>query len=103
MRIGRLLAGASVAGALAIAAWPAQAQQARYLAANCANCHGTDGHAVGDGIPALAGMPQVRFVERMRAFREGKRSATIMHQIAKGYSDDQIARMAEHFSKQSVK
>jgi cytochrome c553 len=36
----------------------------------------------------------------MRAFRDGKRPATIMHQIAKGYTDAQIDAVAEHFARQ---
>ena len=40
----------------------------------------------------------------MNAFRSGQRSgpgATIMHQIAKGYSDEQIALMAAYFAAQA--
>ena len=31
----------------------------------------------------------------------GERPATLMHQIAKGYGDDEIAALADYFSKQS--
>jgi cytochrome c553 len=83
------------------AAIPAKAQQAAYLAANCANCHGTDGRSAGGaGMPGLAGLSTTYFTEQMKAFREGKRTATIMHQLAKGYSDEQIAAMADFFSRQ---
>ncbi len=79
----------------------AAAQDARYLAANCANCHGTDGrNQPGVGMPALAGLSRAYFVEQMNAFRAGTRAATIMHQIAKGYSDDQISRLADYFAAQ---
>ena len=72
----------------------------RSLAANCAACHGTGGRAAaGSSVAALAGRNDI--VEVMRAFKEGKREATIMHQIAKGYSDAEIAALAEYFSKQS--
>jgi cytochrome c553 len=37
----------------------------------------------------------------MAQFKEGKRPATLMHQIAKGYSEAEIAAMAEYFSKQA--
>jgi cytochrome c553 len=37
----------------------------------------------------------------MKAFRDGTRPATIMHQLAKGYSDEQIELMAEYFARQS--
>ncbi|HET7773890.1 MAG TPA: c-type cytochrome [Burkholderiaceae bacterium] len=71
---------------------------AAYLAANCANCHGTKGKAVG-GMPNLAGQNRDYIITQMRAFRDGQRPATIMHQLAKGYTDEQIALIADHFSK----
>ena len=76
----------------------------RYLAANCANCHGTDGRAADAAarMPALAGMARGRFIEQMTAFRDGTRTATIMHQLARGYSDEQIARLADYFAAQKV-
>ncbi len=90
--------------ALAVIA-PAKAQSpdVRYIAANCANCHGTDGRAVsGGGMPGLAGLSATYFVEQMNAFRSGARQATIMHQIAKGYTDVQIAAMAQYFASQKA-
>ena len=73
----------------------------RAMAANCAACHGTDGRPVeGSSVAALAGRPQEDIVEKMKAFKEGKREATLMHQIAKGYSDAEIAAIAGYFSQQ---
>jgi len=80
---------------------PAIPANAAYLAANCANCHGTTGNAKG-AMPSLAGQPKAYMVEQMRAFRDGKRAATIMHQLAKGYTDSQIEAIAEHFSRQTA-
>jgi sulfide dehydrogenase cytochrome subunit len=71
----------------------------RYLAGNCANCHGTFGAAKG-AMPSLAGQKKEALVEQMRAFRDGKRPATVMHQLAKGYSDAQIEVIAEFFARQ---
>lgn len=86
--------------ALAQTATPTMAPtSARYLAANCANCHGTDGKASQGGFN-LAGLPRDYIVTQMAAFKAGTRQATIMHQIAKGYTDAQIAAMADYFSKQ---
>ncbi len=70
-----------------------------FLAANCANCHGTLGNAQG-AMPSLAGQQKAQIVEQMRAFREGKRPATIMHQLAKGYTDQQIELIADFYSRQ---
>jgi cytochrome c553 len=72
---------------------------ARDLAANCANCHGTNGRSPSD-TPRLAGVEKARIVQLMKEFRDGKRPATIMHQIAKGYTDPQIELLAEYFAAQ---
>ena len=73
----------------------------RSLAANCAACHGTDGHAVeGSLIPGLAGMPIVYFTAQMKAFQSGARQGTLMPQLAKGYSAEQIAQLAAYFAAQ---
>ncbi len=95
------LAAAACAAVAVLAAGPAHAQQAPYIAANCANCHGTDGRSAGGGgMPGIAGLSPTYFKEQMKAFREGTRKATIMHQIAKGYTDEQIAALADYFSQQ---
>ncbi|HEY6280349.1 MAG TPA: c-type cytochrome [Burkholderiales bacterium] len=72
---------------------------ARNLAANCANCHGTDGKSAGV-MPPLAGLDKNYIILQMQDFKSSKRPATIMHQLAKGYSDEQIELMAEYFSVQ---
>lgn len=75
------------------------ALRARSQAAACTNCHGPSGRApAGSTIPALAGRPQAELVAQMQAFKAGTRPATVMHQIAKGYSDDQIAAIAAWFA-----
>jgi cytochrome subunit of sulfide dehydrogenase len=78
----------------------AQDAGGRNLAAGCAICHGTEGRPVTRDVLPLAGMPREHFVQQMRAFREGQRPATVMHQIAKGYSDTQIEAMAAWFAAQ---
>lgn len=72
----------------------------RNLAAPCAICHGTQGRAVTQAVTSLAGLPKEHISEQMRAFRDGKRSATVMHQIAKGYTDAQIDSMAQWYAEQ---
>ena len=89
---------ATASAALFLLAAPAAAQDpnlARNLAANCANCHGTSGHAVAHtAMTPLAGEDKERIVTRLQDFRAGTRPATVMHQIAKGYSDEQIDLIA---------
>ncbi len=73
----------------------------RALAATCANCHGTDGKAQKDAIvPGLAGLKADYITEQMKAFKSGTRAATIMHQIAKGYNDEQVKQLADYFASQ---
>ena len=76
-----------------------QALQIRSLAATCANCHGTDGRAVpGSAIPALAGLPRDYIAAQMLAFQNGSRTATVMPQIARGFSAAQIDALADYFA-----
>ena len=104
MKTRRIMACVIALPLLAGAAYAQQAADANlrsggFLAANCANCHGTLGTAQG-AMPSLAGQQKTNIVEQMRAFRDGKRPATIMHQLAKGYTDEQIELIAEFFSRQ---
>ena len=74
---------------------------ARDLAATCANCHGTNGHAVkGAGMDALAGMEKSKTLQKLADFRSGAKPATMMHQIAKGYTDEQLGLIATFFAAQ---
>ncbi len=93
----------AVASLLTLTAW-AQAQapdplQVRSWAASCANCHGTNGRAQ-PGMESLAGVAKEDIAKKMLDFKAGRRPATIMHQLAKGYSDEQIEAMAGYFAAQ---
>ncbi len=73
----------------------------RAMAANCAACHGTNGRpAPGSTLAGLAGKPKDEIVTAMGQFKSGKKPATLMHQIAKGYTDAEIEAMADYFSRQ---
>jgi len=94
-----------LACALALAPHLVLAQDAllaRNLAATCASCHGTDGHARGDMRP-LAGLPAEKIIAAVAGFRSGAQPATIMQQIARGYSDEQIRLVAGYFAAQAVR
>lgn len=96
-----LLASLMLAMALPVFAKDATTLRTRALAATCAHCHGTDGHAVqGEALIKLAGLPQDYILSQLMAFRSGQRPATIMHQITKGYSQEQLETLAVYFSKQ---
>jgi cytochrome c553 len=73
----------------------------RSLAAQCAQCHGTEGRALpGAEMPGLAGMPASSFVEQMKAFRAGSRPSSVMQQLAKGFNDAQVDQLARYFAAQ---
>src|SRR4051812_4421357 len=91
----------ALAAPFAASAQTPDALQVRSLAATCANCHGTDGRTLqGSPMAALAGMPADYLMLQLRAFRDGSRPATVMHQIAKGYSELQLQQLAAYFAAQ---
>ena len=77
----------------------AVSNHSRNMAASCAACHGTNGNSVG-GAPVLAGMDKTHFVTQMKNLKSGARPATVMHQHAKGYSDEEIEMLASFYSAQ---
>jgi sulfide dehydrogenase cytochrome subunit len=99
LRRGATLIGLVAAAGLAMAQ---DASLARNLAATCANCHGTNGQARGDMKP-LAGVSAEKIVAMLADFKGGAQPATIMHQISKGYTDEQIKLMAAYFAAQPAR
>jgi cytochrome c553 len=77
----------------------AQVSQTRVWAAACANCHGTEGRAQ-PGIEALAGKDKDEMVQKLMDFKSGRKPATLMHQISKGYTDEQLQAIAAYFAAQ---
>jgi cytochrome subunit of sulfide dehydrogenase len=71
----------------------------RSVAAGCSACHGTNGASVGQ-VPSLAGAQRAEIILKMQEFKSGKRQGTIMPQLAKGYTDDQIDLAATWFASQ---
>ena len=97
-----------IAAALAAAAAsPGSGQQrdpnlGRSIASTCANCHGTNGVSVGE-VPSLAGRPKDELVRKMQDFKAGRLQGTIMPQLAKGFTDEQIDVAAAWFAAQTAK
>ena len=54
-------------------------------------------------MPSLAGRPREALVQTLREFRDGKRPATLMHQLSKGYTDAQIDAVAAYFALQKAR
>ncbi len=105
---GTVLASAAAALMLGLPARAGAAEsddqtrlRSRSLAASCAPCHGTDGRALADqSIVRLAGLPAEYTLAQLLAFRNGSRPATVMHQLAKGYTPEQLAALAAYFAAQ---
>jgi cytochrome subunit of sulfide dehydrogenase len=97
------VAAALLAAPSALRAQDAASLRDQALAATCAQCHGTEGRATaGAALPGLAGLPAPYLAEQMQAFKAGARPGTIMPQLAKGYSDAQIAQLAAYFARSTA-
>jgi cytochrome c553 len=69
--------------------------------AACSNCHPKAAAKPGAGdteLRPLAGRSAADITAAMAAFRSGKRPATVMGRIAKGFSDNEIADIAHWYA-----
>ena len=69
------------------------------MADSCGICHGTDGRSPHDGLDRLAGMSKSEFIEEMQEMKREPDEGRLMSVIARGYSDAEIRKMANYFSK----
>lgn len=98
--LAALMLGLTGTAALAQAApnLPTPDRQARLWASTCAACHGSDGKAQG-AIPPIAGRDADQIYRALLEFKNGQRpAATVMHQHAKGYTDEELRRIAQAFA-----
>jgi cytochrome c553 len=70
----------------------------------CSNCHGSDGNSLSPNFPRLAGQQAAYLITQLQNFRNHRRSdvegAEYMWGISRNLTDDQIAGLAEYYSKQ---
>lgn len=92
-----LLAGSASVAAENDSRYDADRQAIEVLAGGCAGCHGTDG-ALEGRVPSIAGQPAALLESRLLQFRNDEGSATVMNRIAGGYTEEELARLAQHFS-----
>lgn len=86
--------------ALAQGALTEQQLRVQSLAATCAACHGTGGNAVeGYAVGGLSQFTPEYIITNMKAYKSGERPAKVMHQLAKGYTDEQIELIANYLGK----
>ncbi|MDP2834716.1 MAG: c-type cytochrome [Pseudomonadota bacterium] len=69
------------------------------LAATCNNCHGVNGVSVGPTMPNIGGLSEPYLKNMMLQWKSGERYSATMGRLIKGYSEEQIADLAKHFSK----
>ncbi len=93
------IASLMLVAALGTTAFAQTPDQGRLIASNCASCHGTNGISQG-GMPSLNGVDKASIVSMVQDFRSGKKPATIMHQLSKGYTDAEIDAVAAYFAAQ---
>lgn len=73
------------------------------LAATCASCHGPqgDGAVPNSIVPSLNLFSADYIKTNLMWFKTGQRPSTVMGHIAKGYTDEQIEQIANHFGKKN--
>ena len=87
--VGFLIAAASTPSAVATPAG----------AAACSGCH-PSALDVATPVPRLIGLAKGEMVKAMQEFRAGRRPATVMDRIARGFSDEEIAAIADWYASQ---
>lgn len=103
MSPGRIFSASTALALVALLPVAAAAQgtsgapPAPLAAQGCLGCHGPGGKGAG-GAPAIAGRDRAELAAAMAAFRANERPATIMNRIARGYTDAEVAAMADHFA-----
>lgn len=90
---------ALLAAGIAHAAPDAPIATGKMMGNTCASCHGTHGRSFDEYMPSLAGIDRQQLIRAMTDYREDRRVSVVMNRIAKGYTDAEIAAIAEYFSK----
>lgn len=64
------------------------------LAAACAGCHSSEPGA----IASLVGYSEAQLLERMTAYQSETDGTTVMHRLARGYGEDELALISAYLS-----
>jgi cytochrome c553 len=84
---------------LLAAAGTAAAADAPRGATSCSGCHAVKA-GIDTPLKSLKGRKAVEIVDAMAAFKSDRQPATVMNRIAKGFSDSEIAAIAEWWAEQ---
>jgi sulfide dehydrogenase cytochrome subunit len=79
------------------AAMAQQSPSGQAMVQTCYVCHGPEGRSA-EAVPALLRGQREFIVRQMLEFRADGRPSTIMNRVAKGYSDEQIAAIADYLA-----
>lgn len=100
LKLSLLTGSVVLAGSLMMSSLQAAEVSGEMLAQTCAGCHGTFGKIKNNAFMPLAGMNPNNFVNTMKEFAAGARPGTLMGPLAKGFTDDELKRMADYFAAQ---
>ena len=70
------------------------------LANTCNSCHGMGGFSVGLANPSIGGQSADYLNKVMLEQRKGDRYSSVMGRLLKNYTDEEIAALADYYSKQ---
>lgn len=66
-------------------------------AGTCAGCHGANGEGKAPN-PAIAGMPEDKFVAALKDYKSGKKANAPMKSMTASLSDADMANLAAYFA-----
>jgi cytochrome c553 len=95
----RRVVAAAIASAAIAAAGVAAAADPPPGAVACTGCHPASAR-VNSPVLRLAGLDRAAIVRAMQDFRAGRRAATVMDRIAKGFTDEEIQAIAAWYAVQ---
>ncbi len=90
---------ALLAGLLTVGMQPALADETEDLARSCNSCHGFNGVSVGPNMPSIGGLSEAYLKNVMLQWKRGERYSATMGRHFKGYSDEELSKLATYFSK----
>lgn len=70
------------------------------IALNCFNCHQTTTESTEYSIPNFGNLSSAQLLQALLDFKYDRKPATLMPRIAKGYSDSELAALANFLSQQ---
>ena len=73
------------------------------VAERCNRCHGVDGNSTDPRTPAIAAQRADYLEPVLRAYRKGERKSSAMSAMLDGMSEDDIADLAAHYSRQKAR